>query len=339
MWDWPSGDRFGAMEYRPVGRSGLLVSALSLGCWYGFGDDRGLAEQRDVLRTAFDHGVTHLDLASNYGLPVGAAEVNVGRHLRELFGSLRDELVVSTKAGHWSWPGPYGEWGSRKHVRASLDRSLRRLGLDYVDIFYSHRPDPATPLEETMTALHDAVRSGKALYVGISQYDVQQTCEAARILADLGTPLLVHQPVYSLLNRWTEQGSPSLHEALQQLGVGCITFSPLAQGLLSNRYADGVPAGSRAAGDEQLAERARSEAQRRRVEELGRLAAERGQTLAQMAIAWVLRSGPSSPAVSSVLLGASSVGQLREDLGALQNTAFTPDELVRIDELALGVRV
>lgn len=338
MDSWPSTERYRTMEYRPVGRSGLLVSALSLGTWYGFGDDRALGDQRDILRTAFDSGVTHFDLASNYGVPLGAAETNFGRHLRELFGSLRDELVISTKAGHWAWPGPYGAWGSRKHVLASLDRSLHRLGLDHVDVFYSHRPDPETPVEETMGALHTAVTSGRALYVGISQYDAAQTAEAARVLADLGTPLLVHQPVYSMLNRWTERGSPNLHQLLGELGVGCIAFSPLAQGLLSDRYADGVPSGSRATVDDRLAERARSAEHRRRVGELGRLARDRGQTLAQLAIAWVLRRHPGVPPVSSVLLGVSSTAQLRENLGALGNPSFSSGELVMIDQLALGVR-
>ena len=249
-------NRYETMPYRRVGRSGLKLPAISLGLWHNFGDDKRFDEQRAILRRAFDLGVNHFDLANNYGPPDGSAEANFGRHLREDFRPYRDELVIATKAGYYMWPGPYGEWGSRKYLLSSLDQSLQRMGLDYVDIFYSHRPDPETPLEETMGALDHAVRSGKALYAGISSYTPEQTLEAARILKDLGTPLLIHQPSYSMLNRWTEDGSPNLYEALDQVGAGSIAFSPLAQGMLTDRYLHGIPSDSRAAKDRFLSESA-----------------------------------------------------------------------------------
>ena len=242
-------NRYETMPYRRVGRSGLKLPAISLGLWHNFGDDKRFDEQRAILRRAFDLGVNHFDLANNYGPPDGSAETNFGRHLQDDFKPYRDELVISTKAGYYMWPGPYGEWGSRKYLLSSLDQSLQRMGLDYVDIFYSHRPDPETPMEETMGALDYAVRSGKALYAGISSYTPEQTLEAARILKELGTPLLIHQPSYSMLNRWTENGSPNLYEALEQVGAGSIAFSPLAQGMLTDRYLNGIPADSRAAKD------------------------------------------------------------------------------------------
>ena len=247
-------NRYDSMPYRRVGRSGLKLPAISLGLWHNFGDDKRFDEQRAILRRAFDLGVNHFDLANNYGPPDGSAETNFGRHLQDDFKPYRDELVISTKAGYYMWPGPYGEWGSRKYLLSSLDQSLQRMGLDYVDIFYSHRPDPETPMEETMGALDHAVRSGKALYAGISSYTPEQTIEAARILKELGTPLLIHQPSYSMLNRWTENGSPNLYEALEQVGAGSIAFSPLAQGMLTDRYLNGIPADSRAAKDKSLSE-------------------------------------------------------------------------------------
>ncbi|MGY1619609.1 L-glyceraldehyde 3-phosphate reductase [Geodermatophilus sp. SYSU D00691] len=322
-------DRYDSMTYRRCGRSGLDLPAISLGLWHNFGDDVPLDRQRSILRRAFDLGITHFDLANNYGPPYGSAESNFGRHLREDLAAYRDELVVSTKAGWDMWPGPYGQGGgSRKYVLASLDQSLRRMGLDYVDIFYSHRPDPTTPLEETMGALDTAVRSGRALYAGISSYSPEDTARAAEILADLGTPLLIHQPSYSMLNRWIE--TEGLLDVLADKGVGCIAFSPLAQGMLTNRYLNGVPEGSRASQDKSLSADLLSEEALGRVRALNDIAAGRGQSLAQMALAWALRD----ERVTTVLIGASSVRQLEDNVGALQRLGFTADELAEIDRHA-----
>jgi L-glyceraldehyde 3-phosphate reductase len=327
--------RYDTMPYRRVGRSGLKLPAISLGLWHNFGDDKRFDEQRAILRRAFDLGVNHFDLANNYGPPDGSAETNFCRHLQDDFRPYRDELVISTKAGYYMWPGPYGEWGSRKYLLSSLDQSLQRMGLDYVDIFYSHRPDPETPLEETMGALDYAVRSGKALYAGISSYTPEQTLEAARILKELGTPLLIHQPSYSMLNRWTENGSPNLYEALDQVGAGSIAFSPLAQGMLTDRYLNGVPADSRAAKARFLSESALTDEKLDRVRGLNAIAAGRGQSLAQMAIAWILRDQPKGSPVTSALVGASSVRQLEDTLAAINNLEFSADELTAIDEFAV----
>ncbi|HEY9438557.1 MAG TPA: aldo/keto reductase [Streptomyces sp.] len=326
----PSADRYTEMPYRRAGRSGLKLPALSLGLWHNFGGDRTPDSQGHILRRAFDLGITHFDLANNYGPPPGSAETAMGRALRTDFAGLRDEIVVSTKAGYLMWDGPYGEWGSAKSLRASLDQSLTRLGLDYVDIFYSHRPDPGTPLEETMGALAAAVRQGKALYVGVSNYSPEQTREAARILRDLGTPLLIHQPRYSMLDRWVEDG---LLDTLDGLGAGSIAYSPLAQGMLSDRYLHGIPEGSRAAGSSPfLTPDAVTPELVSRLAELNALAKERGQSLAQMALAWVLRGGR----VTSALVGASSVAQLENSVEAVRNLEFGPDELARIEELLKG---
>ena len=328
-------DRYESMPYRRVGRSGLKLPAISLGLWHNFGDDKRFDEQRAILRRAFDLGVTHFDLANNYGPPDGSAETNFGRHLADDFRPYRDELVISTKAGYDMWPGPYGEWGSRKYLISSLDQSLQRMGLDYVDIFYSHRPDPETPMEETMGALDYAVRSGKALYAGISSYTPEQTLEAARILKELGTPLLIHQPSYSMLNRWTENGTPNLYEALEQVGAGSIAFSPLAQGMLTDRYLNGIPADSRAAKERFLSESALTDEKLDRVRGLNKIAAGRGQSLAQMAIAWILREQPKGTPVTSALVGASSVRQLEDTLTAINNLEFSAEELTAIDEFAM----
>lgn len=327
--------RYDSMPYRRVGRSGLKLPAISLGLWHNFGDDKPFETQRAILRRAFDLGVNHFDLANNYGPPAGSAETNFGRHLRDDFAPYRDELIISTKAGYNMWPGPFGEWGSRKYLLASLDQSLNRMGLDYVDIFYSHRPDPETPLEETMGALDQAVRSGKALYAGISSYTPEQTLEAARILKELGTPLLIHQPSYSMLNRWTENGSPNLYEALDQVGAGSIAFSPLAQGMLTDRYLDGIPADSRAAQEKSLDENSITEDKLDRVRGLHRIAESRGQSLAQMAIAWILREQRKGTPVTSALVGASSVRQLEDTLSAINKLDFTAEELTAIDEFAV----
>ncbi|MFC8040857.1 L-glyceraldehyde 3-phosphate reductase [Paenarthrobacter sp. NPDC057355] len=328
-------NRYETMPYRRVGRSGLKLPAISLGLWHNFGDDKRFDEQRAILRRAFDLGVNHFDLANNYGPPDGSAETNFGRHLKDDFKPYRDELVISTKAGYYMWPGPYGEWGSRKYLISSLDQSLERMGLDYVDIFYSHRPDPETPLEETMGALDYAVRSGKALYAGISSYTPEQTLEAARILKELGTPLLIHQPSYSMLNRWTENGSPNLYETLDQVGAGSIAFSPLAQGMLTDRYLNGVPADSRAAKERFLSESQLTEDKLDRVRGLNAIAKDRGQTLAQMAVAWILRDQPKGSPVTSALIGASSVTQLEDTLSAINNLEFSTEELTAIDEFAV----
>jgi len=322
-------DRYdGRMPYRPVGRSGLKLPVVSLGLWHNFGDDVPFATQRAVLRRAFDLGVTHFDLANNYGPPYGAAETNFGRHMRESFASHRDELVISSKAGWDMWPGPYGDLGSRKYLISSLDQSLERMGLDCVDIFYHHHFDPTTPLEETMSALDYAVRSGRARYVGVSSYSAERTKQAVAILRDLGTPLLIHQPSYSMLNRWIE---PDLLDELGADGVGCIAFSPLAQGMLTGRYLNGIPADSRAAAHKSLDPAMLSETNLARIRALNDIASGRGQSLAQMAIAWVVRD----PRVTSALIGASSVAQLEESLGAVANLAFTDAELAAIDQYAV----
>ncbi|MEU9833356.1 L-glyceraldehyde 3-phosphate reductase [Streptosporangium sp. NPDC048047] len=322
-------DRYdGRQPYNRVGRSGLRLPAVSLGLWHNFGDDKPFETQRAILRRAFDLGVTHFDLANNYGPPYGSAETNFGRHMRDDFAPYRDELVISTKAGYDMWPGPYGEWGSRKYLLSSLDQSLKRMGLDYVDIFYSHRFDPDTPLEETMGALDHAVRSGRALYAGISSYSPEHTAEAARIMRELGTPLLIHQPSYSMLNRWIEGG---LLDTLEQEGMGCIAFSPLAQGMLTSRYLDGIPDGSRASLGRFLTPEMLTEETMRHVRRLNEIAEGRGQTLAQMALSWALRDSR----VTSVLIGASSVRQLEDSLGAVRNLSFTDDELAAIDKDAV----
>jgi L-glyceraldehyde 3-phosphate reductase len=323
-----SEDRYTRHPYRRSGRSGLQLPAVSLGLWQNFGDESPISTQRAILRRAFDLGVTHFDLANNYGPPYGAAEINFGRLFREDFVPYRDELVISTKAGYDMWPGPYGEWGSRKYLLASLDQSLKRMGVDYVDIFYSHRFDPDTPLEETMGALDTAVRSGKALYAGISSYSPERTTDAAAILRSLGTPLLIHQPSYSMLNRWIEGG---LLDVLEAEGAGCIAFSPLAQGLLTTKYLDGVPAGSRASRNGSLSQGQLTEQTLAHVRALNSIAAERGQSLAQMAISWTLRD----PRVTSALVGASSVAQLEENLAAADKTTFAAEEIAAIDKNAV----
>jgi L-glyceraldehyde 3-phosphate reductase len=316
------------MPYRRCGRSGLLLPAISLGLWQNFGGERPLEDSRAIVRRAFDLGITHIDLANNYGPPYGSAEETFGRIMRDDLRPYRDELVISTKAGYDMWPGPYGEWGSRKYLLASLDQSLQRMGLDYVDIFYSHRFDPKTPLEETMGALDTAVRHGKALYAGISSYDAAQTADAARILRDLGTPLLIHQPSYSMLNRWIE---PELLGTLEEEGVGCIVFSPLAQGMLSDKYLNGIPEGSRASRDGSLSRGMLTGETVEKLRGLNDLARKgRSQTLAQMALAWTLRD----PRVTSTLVGVSSIEQLEANVAALDNLDFADDELAEIDRYA-----
>jgi L-glyceraldehyde 3-phosphate reductase len=324
----PAPDRYDRVGYRRCGHSGLELPPISLGLWWNFGHDRPFETGRAVVRRAFDLGVTHFDLANNYGPPYGSAEENFGRMLRADLRPFRDELVISTKAGYDMWPGPYGDRGSRKYLLASLDQSLARMGLDYVDIFYSHRFDAATPLEETMGALDTAVRQGKALYVGISSYSAQKTREAAAILDDLGQRLLIHQPSYSMLNRWIE---PDLVDVLGDLGVGCIAFSPLAQGMLTDKYLEGIPEGSRASRTNySLSTTLLDEETLAKIRALNEMAARRGQTLAQMALAWVLRD----PRVTSALIGASSVEQLEENLAAVERLDFTDDELEEIDRYA-----
>jgi L-glyceraldehyde 3-phosphate reductase len=320
-------DRYERMIYNRCGRSGLQLPAVSLGLWHNFGHDRPLETSRAIVRRAFDLGITHFDLANNYGPPYGSAEDTFGALLRTDLAPYRDELVVSTKAGYDMWPGPYGEWGSRKYLLASLDQSLQRLGLDYVDIFYSHRFDPDTPLEETLGALDTAVRQGKALYAGISSYSAVQTREAEAILRGLGTPLLIHQPSYSLLNRWIE---PDLLDALGDLGVGCITFSPLAQGMLTDRYLQGIPEGSRASRPSSLSPDLLTDEALAKIRALNEIASGRGQTLAQLALAWTLRDRR----VTSTLVGASSVEQLEANVSALDGLGFTGDELAEIDRHA-----
>jgi L-glyceraldehyde 3-phosphate reductase len=321
-------ERYDRTPYRRCGRSGLKLPAISLGLWQNFGDDRPLALSRAILRRAFDLGITHFDLANNYGPPYGSAELNFGRIFAEDFARWRDEIVISTKAGYDMWPGPYGEWGSRKYMLASLDQSLKRMRLDHVDIFYSHRADPETPLEETMGALDTAVRQGKARYVGISSYSPRRTEEAIRILRDLGTPVLIHQPSYSMFNRWIE---PELLDVLDREGVGCIAFSPLAQGLLTSKYLNGIPQDSRVRRGDHLSEDLITEENVARARALNEIADARGQTLAQMAIAWVLRDDR----VTSALVGASSVEQLEQNVAALDNLGFDDAELRRIDEFAV----
>src|SRR5437764_6903074 len=305
-----AGDRYSRLPYRRCGRSGIMLPEVSLGLWQNFGDESPADTQRAILRRAFDLGVTHFDLANNYGPPYGSAETNFGRIMREDLRPYRDELIISTKAGYDMWPGPYGDWGSRKYLLASLDQSLRRMGLDYVDIFYSHRADPETPLEETMGALETAVKQGKALYAGISSYSARRTAEAAEILRELGTPLLIHQPSYSMLNRWIER---ELLELLDEEGIGCIAFSPLAQGMLTDKYLGGIPESSRVRNSDSFAEGLLSEDNLKRVQALNEIAQRRGQSLAQLALAWVLRD----PRITSALIGVSSVEQLENNVDAL----------------------
>jgi L-glyceraldehyde 3-phosphate reductase len=321
-------DRYDAMPYRRCGRSGIKLPAVSLGLWQNFGEERPLETAKAICRRAFDLGITHFDLANNYGPPYGSAERVFGRILRDDLRVYRDELIISTKAGYDMWPGPYGEWGSRKYLLASLDQSLARMGLDYVDIFYSHRLDPDTPLEETMGALDTAVRSGRALYAGISSYSGERTREAAQILRSMGTPLLIHQPSYSLLNRWIEQ---DLLDVLGDEGAGCIVFSPLAQGMLTDKYLDGVPSDSRAAQGGSLTRDMLTEDALEHIRALNSIAGDRGQALAQLAIAWVLRD----PRVTSALIGASSVAQLEQNVAALDNLEFSDEELEAIDRHAV----
>ena len=336
----PASNRYETMPYRRTGRSGLDLPAVSLGLWQNFGGDVAFETQRAILRRAFDLGVTHFDLANNYGPPYGSAEENFGEHLRRDFRPHRDELVISSKAGYDMWPGPYGDHGSRKYLLASLDQSLNRMGLDYVDIFYSHRADPDTPLEETMGALHTAVQSGRALYAGISSYSPARTRRAAEILRDLGTPVLIHQPSYSMFNRWVEStdaglaagaDSGSLLDTLDDLGIGCIAFSPLAQGLLTDRYLNGIPDDSRVAREGSASKRMLTDETVEHIRALNAIAADRGQSLAQLAIAWVLRR----TTVTSALIGASSVGQLEANVGAIARLDFSDDELAAIDEHAV----
>ncbi|MFF8815206.1 L-glyceraldehyde 3-phosphate reductase [Streptomyces pactum] len=321
--------RYDSMEYRRSGRSGLKLPAVSLGLWHNFGDDRTLDSQRAILRRAFDLGVTHFDLANNYGPPPGSAELNFGKIFAQDFRPYRDELVLSTKAGYWMHPGPYGEWGSRKYLLSSLDASLRRMGVEYVDIFYSHRFDPATPLEETMGALASAVQQGKALYVGVSSYTASQTREAARLLREMGVPALIHQPSYSMINRWIEDDG--LLDTLQAQGMGCIAFAPLAQGLLTDRYLDGIPAGSRASQGKSLDPGLLTEENVRRLRGLNEIARRRGQSLAQLALGWVLRD----ERMTSALIGASGVAQLEANVAALGAAPLTDEELAEIDSFAV----
>jgi L-glyceraldehyde 3-phosphate reductase len=323
-----AGDRYESMQYRRSGRSGVQLPALSLGLWHNFGHDRPYETQRAIVRRAFDLGITHFDLANNYGPPYGSAEVNFGRMLAGDLRPYRDELIVSTKAGYDMWPGPYGDLGSRKYLLASLDQSLDRMGLDYVDIFYSHRHDPDTPLEETMGALDTAVRSGRALYAGISSYNSERTREAAAILRDLGTPLLIHQPSYSMINRWIEEDH--LLDTLAEVGAGCIAFSPLAQGLLTDRYLHGIPAGSRVATGGAMGEDMLTEERLEKVRALNDVAARRGQSLAQLALVWALRD----PRMTSLVIGASSVAQLETNVAALDNPDLSAEELAEIDKHA-----
>lgn len=324
----PAHDRHDRMIYRRCGRSGLMLPAISLGLWHNFGDDTPHAVKQAICRTALDHGITHFDLANNYGPPPGSAEQAFGEILRTDFAGLRDELIISSKAGYRMWDGPYGEWGSRKYLIASCDQSLKRLGLDYVDIFYSHRFDPDTPLEETMAALDHIVRSGRALYVGLSSYNSARTREAAAILRDLGTPCVIHQPSYSILNRWVEKDG--LKDTLADLGIGSIAFTPLAQGILTSKYLNGVPAGSRAAQGKSLDPSIITPRALDSVRALANIAASRGQTLAQMALAWVLRNG----GITSALIGASRPEQVTDCAGAIGNLDFSPEELAAIDAIA-----
>ncbi|MBO9396764.1 L-glyceraldehyde 3-phosphate reductase [Shimia sp. R9_2] len=324
----PNAGRYDEMIYSYCGNSGLKLPAISFGLWHNFGHDRRHGLKQQLCRTAFDHGITHFDLANNYGPPPGSAEMAFGEILKTDFRGYRDELIISSKAGYDMWPGPYGEWGSRKQLIASCDQSLKRMGLDYVDIFYSHRFDPNTPLEETMGALHQIVQSGKALYVGISSYNSQRTREAVAILKDLGTPCVIHQPSYNMINRWIE--TDGLKETLQELGVGSIAFTPLAQGMLTGKYLNGVPQDSRAADEKSLDADLLTEATIKNLRALAAVAKRRGQTLAQMALAWVLRDG----GITTALIGASKPEQIVDCVGALKNLEFTPDELAEIDQLS-----
>src|SRR6266571_5101282 len=326
------GDRYARMPYRRTGRSGLLLPAITLGLWQNFGGDRPIETQRAIIRRAFDLGITHFDLANNYGPPYGSAEENFGRILQSDLAGRRDQLVISTKAGYDMWPGPYGEWGSRKYLLASLDQSLGRMGLDRVDIFYSHRFDPETPLEETMGALDTAVRQGKALYAGISSYSAEQTREAHRILTSMGTPLVIHQPSYSMLNRWIE---PELLDTLGELGIGCIVFSPLAQGMLTDKYLHGIPEGSRASRRGSLSPELINDQSLAKIRALNEIAVRRGQTLAQLALAWTLRDAR----VTSTLIGASSVEQLEANVAALDNLDLSKEELAEIDQYATEANI
>jgi L-glyceraldehyde 3-phosphate reductase len=321
-------DRYEQMTYRRCGRSGIKLPLISLGLWHNFGSDRSLEAQRAVLRRAFDLGVCHFDLANNYGPPYGSAESNFGQLLAQDFRPYREELFLSTKAGWDMWPGPYGEFGSRKYLLSSLDQSLARMGVDYVDVFYSHRFDPGTPIEETMGALHKAVQSGRALYAGISSYSAERTAQAGRILREMGTPLLIHQPSYSMLNRWVEGG---LLDTLETIGAGCIAFSPLAQGMLTDRYLDGIPADSRMAENSSLSSDLLTEQNLTHIRALNEIARRRGQSLAQLALAWVARD----PRVTSVLIGASSVKQLEQNVAALEHQEFSGEELAEIDQHAV----
>lgn len=326
---YPNQNRYKGMKYNRCGKSGLMLPAISLGFWHNFGGVDVFENSRAMVRRAFDLGITHFDLANNYGPPPGSAEENFGKILKMDLASYRDEMIISTKAGYRMWPGPYGEWGSRKYLLASLDQSLRRMGLEYVDIFYSHRPDPDTPMEETVGALDSAVRQGKALYVGISSYTAEQTREAIRIFKQLGTPFIIHQPSYSMFNRWIED---DLLDVLTEEGIGSIAFCPLAQGLLTNKYLSGIPADSRAAKSTgALKKDDITEDKLKKVELLNKIAKERGQSLAQMALAWVLRGGR----VTSALIGASKVNQIEENVAALNNLEFSKEELQRIDEILL----
>jgi L-glyceraldehyde 3-phosphate reductase len=324
----PAPDRYEKMPYRRSGRSGILLPEVSLGLWHNFGDERPIDTQRAIIRRAFDLGITHFDLANNYGPPYGSAEINFGRILREDLRPYRDELIISTKAGYDMWPGPYGEWGSRKYLLASLDQSLHRMGLEYVDIFYSHRYDPNTPLQETLGALDTAVKSGKALYAGISSYSAERTAEAAGIMRRMGTPILIHQPSYSMLNRWIEGG---LLDVLGQEGIGCIAFSPLAQGVLTDKYLNGIPEGSRASRGTSLDTDQLTDATLSHVRALGAIASARGQSIAQLALSWALRD----ERVTSVLIGASSVAQLEENVAAVRHPQFSEEELTAIDRDAV----
>lgn len=326
---WQASDtRYDTMPYRRCGRSGLRLPAVSLGLWHNFGDDTPHQVKRDIIRTAFDHGITHFDLANNYGPKPGAAELAFGEMLRTDLAPYRDELIISSKAGYLMWPGPYGEWGSRKYLIASCDQSLKRMGLDYVDIFYSHRFDPETPLEETMGALDHIVRSGRALYAGISSYNSERTRQAAAILRNLGTPCVIHQPSYNMLNRWVEKDG--LKDTLAELGIGSIAFTPLAQGMLTNKYLGGTPEGSRATQGKSLKPEFLSDKALSNIGKLNEMAEARGQTLAQMAIAWVLRGG----GITSALIGASKPSQVVDCVGAVRNLDFSADELARIDDYA-----
>lgn len=320
-------ERYGKMRYNNCGKSGLKLPAVSLGLWHNFGDVSSLSNAREMIHTAFDLGITHFDLANNYGPPPGSAESNFGKILRQDLSSYRDEMIISSKAGYLMWPGPYGEWGSRKYVLASLDQSLKRMGLDYVDIFYSHRFDPNTPLEETMSALETAYKQGKALYVGLSSYSAEKTREAYEILKARNVPVLIHQPSYSMLNRWVEE---SLLDTLDELGIGTICFSPLAQGMLTDKYLGGIPEGSRATKNSSLSQKMLSKENLERIENLNAIAKRRGQSLAQMALAWVLRRKE----VTSVLIGASSSEQIKENVAALDTLGFTDEELAEIDSYA-----